>query len=77
MRDYGPGLRGIPPKKLFEPFTRGGDEEIQSRPGVGLGLFLVAELTRALGGRVEAHDVDGGGGFAVDISLPLAVEAGA
>jgi signal transduction histidine kinase len=43
---------------------------VRTRPGEGLGLYIVRELARAHGGSVRAHDAEGGG-FQVDISLPL------
>ena len=46
---------------------------VKSRPGVGLGLFLVAELVRAQGGRVRARNAEGGG-FEVEVRLPLSAE---
>lgn len=76
VRDYGPGVRNGDARALFGPFVRGGDELVRSRPGVGLGLYLVAELTRALGGEVAASNAADGGGFAVRVSLPLAGGAG-
>ncbi len=73
VRDFGPGLGGTDPEHLFEPFVRGDHALVKSRPGVGLGLFLVAELVRAHGGRVQARDAaDGAGGFAIEVALPLA-----
>lgn len=71
VRDHGPGVGGDDPAHLFEPFARGQGPLVKNRPGVGLGLFLVSELTRALGGRVEARNASGGG-FEVEIKLPLA-----
>ncbi|WP_133365804.1 PAS domain-containing sensor histidine kinase [Qipengyuania sediminis] len=38
-------------ENLFHPFFRGGARE--SRQGLGLGLFIVSEIARAHGGRVE------------------------
>jgi signal transduction histidine kinase len=73
VRDHGPGLGGADPQEIFEPFARGGDENVRTRPGVGLGLYIVRELARAHGGNVRAHDAEGGG-FQVDISLPLGRE---
>jgi signal transduction histidine kinase len=74
VRDFGPGVQGET-ERLFEPFVRGEGERVRSQPGVGLGLFLVAELARALGGRVSARNAaDGGGGFLVDVRLPLCAE---
>jgi len=57
---------GVPPElvdRLFEPFftTRDG--------GTGLGLFLSAELTRALGGEVHYRDRPGGGAC-FEVRLP-------
>ncbi len=72
VRDFGPGRPNGELKRLFDPFVRGGDQLVRDRPGVGLGLFLVAELTRAQGGQVRARHVADGGGFAVEVSLPLA-----
>jgi signal transduction histidine kinase len=77
VRDFGPGLKDGKPERLFAPFTRSGDEMVRERPGVGLGLYLVAELTRALGGQVSARNVADGGGFAVQVALPLASGGGA
>jgi len=68
VRDFGSGVRGDP-AKLFEPFVRGSGPLEKSQPGVGLGLFLVAELARALGGRVSARNAEAGG-FEVELALP-------
>jgi signal transduction histidine kinase len=75
VRDHGPGASG-PPAALFEPFTRGDGPLVKSRPGVGLGLYLVAELARALGGRAGARNAPDGG-FEVEIRLPLAAREAA
>lgn len=72
VRDSGPGVQGDP-ARLFEPFVRGEGPLVKSRPGVGLGLFLVAELTRALGAEVEARN-SADGGFEVELRLPAALE---
>ena len=73
LRDFGPGVTGDP-ARLFEPFERGSGPLVASRPGVGLGLYLVAELARALGGRVLARNAAPGPGFEVELRLPLAKE---
>jgi signal transduction histidine kinase len=70
VRDFGPGVAGDA-ERLFEPFVRGDGPLVKSQPGVGLGLFLVAELARALGGRAEARNAAEGGGFEVEVRLPL------
>ncbi len=74
VRDWGPGLQGANAQRIFEPFVRGGNEDVRTRPGVGLGLFMVAELARAHRGEARAVDGLDGGGFAVEINLPLAPE---
>lgn len=70
VRDYGPGLGGADRRKLFMPFVRGPGDVVRKRPGVGLGLYLVAELTRALGGRVTVEDGLDGGGTRMLVALP-------
>lgn len=72
VRDAGPGVQGDP-ARLFEPFVRGEGPLVKSRPGVGLGLFLVSELARALGAEVEAQNA-ADGGFEVELRLPAALE---
>ena len=75
VRDFGPGLQGADARRIFEPFVRGGDELVRTQQGVGLGLFMVAELARAQGGRARALTELDGGGFGVEIALPLRAEA--
>ncbi len=70
VRDYGPGLGATDPRKLFQPFVRGSGDVVKKRPGVGLGLYVVAELARALGGRVDAEDGIEGGGTRMRVALP-------
>lgn len=72
VRDFGPGLRGADARRIFEAFERGRADDVRARPGVGLGLYLVAELVRAQGGRVAARDGLPGGGTLVRVSLPAA-----
>ena len=74
VRDFGPGLRGADAQSIFQPFVRGGDQEVRMRPGVGLGLYMVAELTRALGGEVRADDQPLGGGLCIRVRLPLTAQ---
>jgi len=70
VRDHGPGLAEDRSRSVFDPFVRGGSELVDRRPGVGLGLYLVAEMTRALGGTVRAANADGGG-----LEVRVALEA--
>ena len=70
VRDYGPGLRGASKKRIFAAFERGPSEDIATLPGPGLGLFMVAELARALGGRAWADDNLPDGGTSMCVALP-------
>lgn len=67
VADAGPG---IPPDKragIFERFNRGGRSDSN---GLGLGLFIAAEIARAHGGRIELTDA-ASGGAAFAMWLPL------
>ncbi len=72
VRDHGPGLQGADPLRLQEPFVRGGDEQVRTRPGVGLGLYIVRELVRAHGGDVSLEDGLPGGGTRARVTFPAA-----
>lgn len=71
VRDYGPGLGVADPRTIFEPFVRGGDEDVRREAGVGLGLYLVGQLVEAQEGRVSARDGLDGGGTLFRVELPL------
>jgi two-component system, OmpR family, sensor histidine kinase CiaH len=71
VRDHGRGLGGMDPRRLFEPFVRGGDESVRTRPGVGLGLFIVKELAEQQGGGVEVQDGLPGGGAQFTVRFPV------
>lgn len=76
VRDHGRGLAGADAERIFEPFVRGGDENVRTQPGAGLGLYIVRELARAHRGDVRAADASPGG-LRVEIRLPLAEPGGA
>lgn len=70
--DDGPG---IPPEhraRVFERFWRGRAEDER---GAGLGLAIVREAARALGGEVTLQAGPGGRGCRFAVSLPLEKEA--
>jgi hypothetical protein len=53
--------------RLFQPFFRGG--ESRPRTGLGLGLYIAAEIARAHGGSIEAtSSADGVTTFTVELS---------
>ncbi|WP_425516908.1 ATP-binding protein [Novosphingobium profundi] len=69
VTDRGPGFAPGMIERLGTPYS-----STKGRPGGGLGLFLVVNVVRKLGGRVEVANADGGGAR-VRLSLPLAALA--
>ncbi|MFC0040626.1 PAS domain S-box protein [Actinomadura rayongensis] len=55
---------GIPPddlERVFERFVQGEAGDRRRFGGIGLGLYIVRQLTRAQGGEISAHTRPGGG----------------
>ncbi len=69
VRDRGPGFAPQMLQRLGKPY-----QSSKGRPGGGLGLFLVVNVARTLGGHVGARNLEGGGAE-VRITLPLAAIA--
>jgi two-component system sensor histidine kinase RegB len=65
VTDQGPGFRADILEQLGTPYNSS-----KGRPGGGLGLFLVMNVARTLGGTVEARNCEGGGAQ-VRMALPL------
>jgi K+-sensing histidine kinase KdpD len=56
--------QGVPEDKLeaiFQRFGRLEQEETRSSKGVGLGLYIVRELVKAMNGQIHAENVPTGG----------------
>jgi signal transduction histidine kinase len=70
VRDEGPGVPVESLKEIFRPFYRVDDSRTRETGGVGLGLAITERAVRLHGGAVSAANVNGGG-FAVEIRLPL------
>jgi two-component system sensor histidine kinase RegB len=66
VADLGPGF----PANVLENFGKP-YQSTKGRPGAGLGLFLVVNVIRKLGGTVSAHNRPDGGAT-VTVELPLA-----
>jgi two-component system sensor histidine kinase RegB len=64
--DLGPGFSPMQLENFGKPY-----HSSKSSPGAGLGLFLVVNVVRKLGGTVSAHNRPDGGAT-VTVELPLA-----
>jgi signal transduction histidine kinase len=74
VRDTG---RGIPPDKLasvFDPFVQAGKSAEERQQGVGLGLAISRELSRAMGGDLTVESVVGRGST-FTLRLPRAADS--
>ncbi|WGT34327.1 PAS domain-containing sensor histidine kinase [Pseudomonas atacamensis] len=54
VHNFGAAIPESARSKLFEPMTRGSDQDSQNR-SVGLGLFIVREIALAHGGDIAVH----------------------
>jgi signal transduction histidine kinase len=61
VSDSGPGLPAAERKRLFEPFFRGAAARRGQIPGSGLGLYLVEQRVRAMGGTIQVDSAAIGG----------------
>jgi signal transduction histidine kinase len=69
VSDTGPGIDPADQEAVFERFSRGSDR--RDGEGFGLGLAIVRQAVRALGGRVELES-EPGTGTTVRVVLPAA-----
>jgi signal transduction histidine kinase/HAMP domain-containing protein len=69
VSDTGPGIDPADHEAVFERFSRGSDR--RDGEGFGLGLAIVRQAVRALGGRVELES-EPGAGTTVRVVLPAA-----
>jgi len=60
VSDNGPGIPPNLRRKVFGRFVRLGSELERSKPGTGLGLYLVRSVTRSLGGSIHIETQSGG-----------------
>ncbi len=70
-RDHGPGVPDEELEAIFRPFYRveGARERAETDRGTGLGLAIAERAASAHGGRISAHNAEGGG-LQVEIFLP-------
>jgi len=69
VRDHGPGVPPAQRRRIFELFQRGGSELTRETTGTGIGLALVQQLARGMGGEVECVAAEPGAEFR--LRLPL------
>lgn len=65
--DQGPGVAPEDRQRIFDPFVQGQREAPAPRQGSGVGLSIVRELVRAMGGAVALRPAEVGAHFFVEI----------
>jgi two-component system sensor histidine kinase GlrK len=65
--DQGPGVAPEDRQRIFDPFVQGQREAPAPRQGSGVGLSIVRELVRAMGGAVALRPAAVGAHFFVEI----------
>jgi signal transduction histidine kinase len=76
VEDRGIGIDRGQLERVFQRFYRVEEEEVRKRRGTGLGLFVVKQLVRNLGGHIEALSGGRGSGTTMRVRLPGAVMRG-
>jgi len=71
VSDTGVGIGASDRERVFKEFERATGDDI---PGAGLGLAIVRELTRVLGGQIR-FDSNEGEGTSFEITFPVRLEA--
>ena len=73
IRDNGVGIPAVALATIFERFTRAhlDQPEFLHVAGIGLGLSIVEDCVRAMGGRIEARSVEKQGSTFI-LTLPAA-----
>lgn len=74
VTDQGPGIRGIPPERVFDRFAHAdppAGDRTGARTGFGIGLSLVQDTAGRFGGGVEVTGT-GPDGTTITITLPRA-----
>lgn len=73
VRDHGRGIPGDKFEEIFKKFHRLEDPNVMETGGAGLGLYIVEQLVKAMGGEI-AVESRLGEGSAFSVHLPLANE---
>lgn len=70
VRDFGVGIPTEDAERVFDRFYRIRGPHHDSRPGLGLGLYIAAEIVRRQGGRIWA-DASVSSGSLVSFTMPV------
>ena len=73
VRDHGIGIERAQLKRIFKRFHRVPSPAVNERSGTGLGLYVVAQLLRNLGGTVRAESAGIDQGTTMRVRLPLGI----
>jgi len=65
--DQGPGVAAEDSQRIFDPFVQGQRQAPTQRRGSGVGLSIVRELMRAMGGTVALLPAEQGAHFSVEL----------
>ena len=65
--DQGPGVAAEDARRIFDPFVQGQRQAPAQRRGSGVGLSIVRELVRAMGGAVVLLPTEAGAHFHVEL----------
>ena len=71
ISDNGAGVPRHLRRQIFRRFYRIGDELERTKPGTGLGLFLVRSIVRRLRGTIRVLDIPKKSGARFEVMLPL------
>jgi signal transduction histidine kinase len=74
VHDHGIGLEASDVSRIFERFAQANSAPVRGHAGLGLGLYVARQITRAHGGDVWAESDGKGRGSTFHIRLPLHTE---
>jgi len=74
VRDHGIGIPREEREKIFERFYRAVDPSTHALPGLGMGLYIVAEIVKDSGGTITVES-ERGKGSTFQVTLPLSRQA--
>jgi signal transduction histidine kinase len=74
VRDHGLGIPREQREKIFERFYRAADPKQRAIPGLGMGLYIVAEIVKRHGGTISVDSAIGKGST-FTVTLPRMKDA--